>query len=595
MRRLALSTLLMVVAACGGDGASDDDINSDAGGVDGAPGDAIGCTVVVAFEPTMPVAGATVVARGDIFGSSGVTTWTWAVRKRETGVAVPFTPLAANSRDIQFDVDTSGIYDVSLVAGGSGCQPFFGPLNVAQPGANTRAVRLRMVPPTSIAAPPQERMLVVLGGADFAAGTVTLDTGSIYPVAVRTPAPQNAAVPGYLRFTSRATPDAVIEAFADTSGNASVRLIPGRYDVLVVPSSSSLAPRVISDWDPLLQTLTIDGGTTLGGAVLDASGTGVGGARVSLVSGGVPSTVATTAADGTFSLRWREGATIEKVTITPAAGSDLPRLDAQVEIGAMTAITVRHAAVSTSDVGNTLVRVGGTPAASTDVLVDLSLAMAGTIRDGGGTNVLAQATGSHRTTLRTDASGRLPSARLVDGTGAVFITSAGPGARAALTLPLGGIIDAAAPVAVSGRILRSVGGVRVGARVRATLTGSLAHTGAPIPTTVTGADGRFTVSLAAGASYELVLSDPTADDASVTIDIASAATQDLNDQTLPAALSISGEIRASGTSVGARSVGVAALCHLACTGIDRSRPLGDAVTDALGHFIVAVPDPGVTQ
>lgn len=581
---------LLVVAACGGDGANDDDGNQDAA----TGGDAVGCRVIVDFEPMAPIAPATVVARADLDGSSGVSTYTWSIRKRDTGADIPFTPLASNMQDIQFEAATSGVYDVSAIAGGSSCNSFFGPFNVSEPGANSRPVRIRMVPPTSIAAPPQERIITVTGGADFAAGIVTLDAGSTYPVQVRA-AQTSAPVPGYLRFTSRATPDAVVEAFADQSGNASVRLIPGRYDVLVVPTSSSYPPRLFSDWDPLLQQLQMDGGIQLGGSVLDASGTGVGGARVSLVSNGVPSTVATTATDGTFTLRWREYASIEKLTVTPGPGSDLPRLDAQVEIGAQTTLVLRHASVPSSDVANTLVRVGGSPAASTDVLVDLTLPMAGTIRDAGGTNVLAQATGSHRATLRTDATGRLPAAGFVNGTGGVFIASAGAGATSAVSLPLGGTIDAAAPVSVSGRVMRSAGGVRAGARVRATLTGALAHTGAPIPGTFTGADGRFTLSLAAGASYALTLSDPTADDAALVVDLASAATQDLGDRTLPAALTVSGEVRASGQSVGARSVGIAALCHLACTGIDRSRPLGDAVTDAAGRFAVAVPDPGVSQ
>jgi hypothetical protein len=129
--------------------------------------------------------------------------------------------------------------------------------------------------------------------------------------------------------------------------------------------------------------------------------------------------------------------------------------------------------------------------------------------------------------------------------------------------------------------------------VRATLTGALAHPGAPAPTVAAGSDGRFTISLAAGASYTLTLSDPTYDDAALDVDIASAAAADLGDRTLPAAIAISGEVRATGQSVGARAVGVAALCNDTCSGIDRVRPLGDAVTDAAGRFVVAVPDPGV--
>ena len=581
---LACAGLAAAAAACGAGNAGDDD------GVDAATGmDAAGCTALVSYEPNAPTAPATIVARGDVYGASGVITYTWIVRRG--GADVAFTPLDPDSRDIQFDAPAAGVYEVELWVGGS-CAPYRGAVNVTQPGANTRAVRLRFVPPSSIAAPPQERVITIPGGADYAAGILTLDAGSVYPLTVRTP--QAAPVAAYLRFTSRATPDAIVESFSDVNGNANVRLVGGRYDVLVVPTTAALAPLTVLDWDPLAGALTIDGGATLDGHVLDAAGAGIAMARVSVTSGGSVSTVATTAADGSFQLRWRDGAAIEKVTVVPAAGSELPRLDATVELGATAAITIRHAAAPTSDVAGTLVRVGGAPAASADVLVDVERASAGTIRDAAGTTVLAQATGWHRRTLRTDPSGRLPSARFLDGDAAVFVASTGPGGFAAASLPFGGTLDAAAPVTISGRILRAAGGAREGARVRATLTGAVAHAGAPIPTAATGADGVFSLAVAAGAGYAITVSDPTGDDAASTIAIAAAAAQDLGDVTLPAALAISGEVRATGQSVGARAVGVAALCHLACTGIDRSRPLGDAVTDAAGRFFVAVPDPGVS-
>ncbi len=568
-------------AACGAMGADDSD-----GGQDAATGDAGGCYVVVAFQPTAPVAPATVVAHGDVVGAQGVVTYTWVVRK--AGVDVPVTALDPDGRDIQFDAATAGVYDVELHVGGP-CLPFAGGLNVTAPGANTRAVRLRMVPPGSIDAPPQERIVIVPGGADFAAGVLVLDAGNLYPIAARA---AGAPVSAYLRFTSRATPDAVVEAFTGAGGDTAVRLVPGRYDVLVVPTSSALAPRLITDWDPLTGQLALAAGTALAGTVLDAGGAPVVGARVSLTSGGVPSTVATTAVDGSFTVRWREGGAVEALAVIPPAGSALPRLDADVELGGRAAITVRHAAVATSELGGTAVRVGGVAAAAADVLVDVGVAGAGTVRDGA--TLLATARGSQRRVLRTDGAGALPAARLIDGPAAIFVAGPGPGATAAVTLPPAGAIDAAAPVMVTGRVLRAAGGARGDARLRATLTGPLAHAGAPAPTAVAGADGRFVLVLAAGGSYAVTIADPTADDAALATSVVGASTRDLGDLTLAPAIAVTGEVRASGQSVGARAVGLAALCHLDCTGIERSRPLGEAVTDAAGRFTVAVPDPGVT-
>ena len=444
-RLAAACGLVIAASACGAGNAGDDDV-SDAGGSDSAA-----CTAVVSFEPMMPTAPATIVARGDVFGASGVITYTWVVRRG--GVDVPFTALDADSRDIQFDAPVAGIYDVELWVGGS-CGPYRGGLNVMQPGANTRAIRLRFVPPTSIAAPPQERVITISGGADFAAGILTLDAGSVHPITVRTP--QAAPVAAYLRFTSRATPDAIVESFSDTAGNASVRLVGGRYDVLVVPTTAALAPLTVVDWEPLSGALTVDGGSTLDGHVLDVGGAPVAMARVSVSSGSRVSTVATTGADGSFQLRWRDGAAVETITVVPPAGSDLPRLDASVELGGTAAITIRHAAVPTSDLAGTLVRVGGAPVASADVLVDVQRASAGTIRDAAGTTVLAQATGWHRRTIRTDATGRLPAVRLLDGTAAVFIAAAGPGAFASAATQAAAIAQAPRGMQTSNQKLKPI-------------------------------------------------------------------------------------------------------------------------------------------
>ena len=67
-------------------------------------------------------------------------------------------------------------------------------------------------------------------GADFSAGVVSLDAGNVFPMVVRTPAVE--PVPAYVRFTSRATPDAVVETFSAVDGVLNARLVPGRYDVL---------------------------------------------------------------------------------------------------------------------------------------------------------------------------------------------------------------------------------------------------------------------------------------------------------------------------------------------------------------------------
>jgi hypothetical protein len=60
---------------------------------------------------------------------------------------------------------------------------------------------------------------------------------------------------------------------------------------------------------------------------------------------------------------------------------------------------------------------------------------------------------------------------------------------------------------------------------------------------------------------------------------------------LPHALRLRGTVRMfGGTQVLANSV-VQILCGN-CTGIERVRPIAEAVSDATGRFAVSVPDPG---
>ncbi len=596
MKRAGLLLMIVVGGACGS-GQGDDNVplvdapGSDADVTD-AVSDAPTCGVTIRVEPAMPLAGGDVMVYGEIEGSSGGLDWQYQLSL--DGEDIPFTT-SNGGRDMSFFAERAGLYAIALSAGGGNCAPFFDYISVTPPGANTDVVRLRMVPPPGSGAPPQERQVVILGGSDNPAN-LTLDPGTQLTVNVRTPPPDAQPVAAYLRFTSSA--DLMIEAFSNAAGAASPRLILDQYDVLIVPTSAGLAPRLLTDWDALTaftMPITVDAGQELTGTVRDDAGAPIAGARVSVISAGVPSTIGTTAADGSFALRWRDSAGAETLTVVAPDASQRPRLDATLELGGRTAITVQYAAVPTGDVGGTLVSVGGTPAASTDVIVALSRPACGTVHDGA--NLVATATGSHRRTLRTDGAGLLPAARFVEGAGAAFVAAPGtPGATAAFPVPIGTIVDADAAVEITGQAMRSAGGgPRGGARIRATLTGVLAHTGAPSPTAIAGSDGRFSISLAAGGSYTLTVSDPSGDDAAQDVVLPAAAAADLGPITLPAAIAIRGTVTTSGSGIGLRGVGIAAFCSVECSGVERSRPLGEAVSDELGSYFVTVPDPGVTQ
>ena len=66
---------------------------------------------------------------------------------------------------------------------------------------------------------------------------------------------------------------------------------------------------------------------------------------------------------------------------------------------------------------------------------------------------------------------------------------------------------------------------------------------------------------------------------------------DLGALALGKAVTLTQTVKGGGSS-GIAGVSVTLLCAT-CTGIDASRPRGEAVTDATGTFRLAVPDPGV--
>ncbi|MBE7452895.1 MAG: hypothetical protein HS111_29690 [Kofleriaceae bacterium] len=125
------------------------------------------------------------------------------------------------------------------------------------------------------------------------------------------------------------------------------------------------------------------------------------------------------------------------------------------------------------------------------------------------------------------------------------------------------------------RVLRAAaGGARGDAeRLRATLTGPLAHASAPALTAVAGADGRFVLVLAAGGSYAVTIADPTADDAALATSVVGASTRIPATWTLAPAIAVTGEVRARPLPErGARAVGLAALCRPPRLHRDRAQP-----------------------
>lgn len=555
----------------------------------GAEGAAPRCEVAVQFEPLDAVAPRTIVARSSVTNTSGVLAYTWSVRR--AGVDIATTPRTTDGRDVEFAADQPGIYEVRLDVDGDplGCPTWTGDKNVRDGSTTGDALRLRFTPPRELAVPVQERVVQVPGGADFAAGVLAIDPGVDATIAVHDAG--GAAVPAYVRLSSRATPDATIEVVTAVGTDARVALATGRYDALIVPLRDGLAPTQVDAWSATDGAFTVDAGVAIGGRVLDAAGAPIAGARVSINAGArPPSSVAVTAAAGTFALAWHPSADGELVVVPPA-GSGLPRLTAAMT-GLSTAqpLVVRYTpGHPIVDLAGVPVRIGGAPVVDGHALVALELGAVATVSDGSAT---VAATGLHRDRVATDAAGRLTAYRATAGSGRVFaVGPAGAGGVALLDLgaPVAAI-DAPAPTVLTGTVTDRGGAPIAGVALTAVVDGDLAHLGAPTTAATTGPDGRFALAVAAGATYQIELRDPRAVVAPRTLTAAGAAGE-LGAVALPPAIRLRGTLRLVGQSVGLPDVGVSALCD-ACAGLDRSRPLGTGVTDPAGDFAVVIPDPG---
>jgi hypothetical protein len=579
--------LASLVAGCG---------NSDALSGDGdgrAPPDAppsIRCDVSMTFNPPAPIASSSTTVRATAVGldTPGVLTYTWHVDLN--GTKIDFTAAQSDNSEIDFRAAAPGPYRVLLDVQGASvaCPTIQRTLDVRPPGAVRERVRLRVVPPDGVA-PPLELRRDIDGGADASFGIITVERGDAVTAMVRRPG--GAAVPAYVRFSPASAPDAAVEAFSATSGMLATRVLAQPHSVLVIPSVPDLAPRRFTDWMPsptALAHLDLAAGVDVSGAVRDPAGALLAGATVKLTIDGVPSTVAT-AVDGTFTLRVAPGVAVV-VEVTPPSTSGLPRLMAtSTALTLASGLAVRYAPglVRRSLAGTTIQRQGA-PVANAKLMVVGSLSDAGTVTAG----AVAVARGDVRIAASAGGAGTLP-ATLVPAAAlsAVITVESGDLAVAALdtTSEVPAVIDAPPMLAIA-PILRGPGAAGLpGAVLELVPAGELAMAAAPVRHVSAGPTGAAATTLAAGGHYDLRLRDPLARAALLVVPDRVAATVEATYQ-LRRAVVITGTVMLGGTQSLANA-SVQILCD-ACNGIDRAKPIAEAVTDAAGTFRLAVPDPG---
>lgn len=583
--------LVLALAACAGDldgGAPPNDAGSSGGDA------ATGCAV--AFDPIDPIASSILPIRAytSIVNAQGVLSYDWTVTYMGSDVA--FTEQASDGSQIGFLAPEAGPYYVTLrISGPTSCFEST-VLNVTAPGANADLFRLRTVPSPSLA-PPQETYIQVKGGGD-ADRAIALDSGIAVTGLVKNTA-TNAGVAAYLKFMPASMPTAFSEVFATSAGAYTLRLLPVDHDVLVVPSSTTLAPKLVR-WTavPLTTQLGVGPGTAVTGTVRGPNGVGFGGAKVQLYSGGVPSTLATTAADGTFSVRTDFPTTATDVTVkvTPPAASGLPRLEATGAFDLAQSVQVNYAAsLATCDLGSTPVKRGGTNQPNARVTIVGTLpGVAGTVTAGTTIN----ATNSVVASATANGSGVLP-ARLVPRGALTAVTelsvpAQSPPDHAASALDTSACnvtaIDAPTMTQIAGTTKLDDTTTLGNVRVEAEPVGDLALAGIAPVQVVSSAAGAFTLPLAPGGRYTVRFVDPQQRAAPLVADDVAPGGVPTN-AILGKALFISGKVSVVNNMNPVVGASVQILCA-GCSGIDAARPIAETATDTVSRYRIAVPDPG---
>ena len=587
MKRVVVAIML---AACGGgdpNGPNPDATLTDGGGGDAPPS----CGVNVTFEPPMPYAfpGARVRAVVHVTNAPGVLSYTWEVKRN--GTMISFTSAAPDMSAVDFDTSTAESYEATVVIGGTSetCPVQPSTVNVLVPGANSTQVRMRVYPPSNVAAPPNEKLVLISGGANQSVGIVTIDPGVLVG--------GTTSAQAYLRFIPVVARDAYVEAFASVSGQFTVRVLNQPHDVLVVPLVAGFAPKVITNWLPG-SNLPLDAGTAITGVVRDQTNAVVGGAKVQLVVGGVPTTLATTDGAGAFSVRTSVVAGAASIEVTPPTSSGLPRLVANAAFDLSQPVQIKYdAGIAIRDLAGAVVRRSGTAQPNAVVAIVGTFA-AGTVTTGA---IVAGATGEVRATATANGSGVLPLLRAPDeNLFAVVATSSSDVTMSGIDLR--GAVPATvdAPVMTSRTVqLRNTASAPLpGAVLEAMPRGVLAMSGLGTVRVVADGNGDVIAGLAPGATYDFHFADPRGHEigrsAGPKAELDKTALDLPSAYVLPKGLEVKGSLALAGNPQPVGNAAVQILCAVGgeCTAATRVFPLAEGASSSVGAFAVAVTDPG---
>lgn len=574
------------------------------------------CFMGMTFAPAMPSTETDVVVTATITSSDGRTGYhshEWLVRS-PTGSEIPVTSRDPDGAQISFRSSTAGPHYIvaSGALSGEQCIDAVDTINILAPDSTAIPHRLRLIPGPAQAAPAQEYLITVFTGADQALGEIPLSGG--IQLAGTIQGEDGQPVPAYLRAVLEDAEDpAFVEAFADDQGTFSMHLENRSYSVLVVPSDDQHAParfddqRAAATW-----LLTLPAAATIGGSVTAPDSTPLANARVSMRTGAVPSTIATTDDTGAFTLRTHLEDALS-LTVVPPAATGLPMLDLPSSAG-LTGTAVAQAGIAIAYAPSLRTRTitpsarladSTTPAPGTRAIwISHPIPDAGLVTPAGGTPLAAA--GSARLTAVAGPDSTWPPLTLPE---AVYDLILEPPASSGASVTLLQDIDLttepppvlalAEHATIQGRITDMDGTGLAGIEVTAAPTGLLAQnaglsTGqtAGRRTTSTAADGSFAVDLVAGGAYDLLFDSPNASHGRGQTSLVAPAPGQrttLPALALPPARRLTGRVTSLGMTGTLSGITVQLLCA-GCEAPDSTVPRAEALTDATGTFVLALPE-----
>jgi hypothetical protein len=575
--------MLALTAACG---------SSDDGATPGDDGGSGGCGSLAVSPQGVLIEGDTIVVTATS-SRSGVASYAWTVT--HDGVAVTTMMAAANNSARQFVAVEPGDYSVEVVISTTAGNCNLGEILGVSDGTASGRVELVVRPPDKLGVAPLIHAINVVSGASSPAGDIPVLRGRMIAGHVVDSGGQ--PMRAYLKF-DETTMSPEIEAYTDANGDFSAMVADDTYSLVVVPQDAAVPAYRYAMGTSATPIITVPAGTSVSGTIRGPAGTPLANATVQLIDSGVASTTATTAANGTYTVKFSPPEIIgtsfsAHIVVTPPSGSGLPKLDGGGDLSTSGVDAQYASTLVVRNAGGMAVNRFGAGLANTPVMIVGVIPVAGTVTSA---TVDYDAVGTVRIAATTNAGGVLPATSVPSASLSIVVRpSISDVAVAALDTTTSVPASIAAPMMTPftltvQRADHATTALVANARIELVPSGALALAGVPSTVFTGNAQGIASGTSASGGIYEAHVSDPTLLAGTRILTSADAAALSTT-LVLPKPVSVFGSLTVQGEANRLPNTPIELRCR-GCNGLDGVRPLVEGMTDDQGRFSLVVADPG---